>query len=245
MLEASARSIVERLSADELVLDVGGWGSPFERADWVLDLMPFETRGLYGYDRTSARERFSSDTWVQADICDHEPWPFDDDQFDFAVCSHTLEDIRDPLWVCRELQRVARAGYIETPSRAEEQSWGVHGPWVGWSHHRWLVDVVDGRLRFAMKPGALQERGHFPAGHADQLEPLDRVVQLWWEGSFEVEERQFFEADDLDRYLREVESPEHTLVAARTSTARRGSTRPAWRRLVRRAARPLRRAISR
>ena len=204
MLEASAARITAMLPADAVVLDVGGWGSPFERADWVLDLLPYETRGLYDYDRSTVVERFGADTWVQRDICSHEPWPFRDGQFDFVVCSHTLEDIRDPIWVCHELQRVARAGYIECPSRREEQSWGVHGPWVGWSHHRWLVDVRDGRLRFAGKPGVLHARDHFPAGYAASLDPVDRVVELWWEGSFEVEELHFIEPEDLHAYLREV-----------------------------------------
>lgn len=201
MLERNALEIEARLAPDALVLDVGGWGSPFGRADWVLDLMPYETRGLYGYEAGASEERFSAGTWVQLDICDHTPWPFDDHQFDFAVCSHTLEDIRDPIWVCRELQRVAKAGYVETPSRAEEQSWGVHGDWVGWSHHRWLVDLVDGTLRFAMKPAVLNATDHFPPGHADLLSPDERVVTLWWEGAFDVEELHFGDADALHAYL--------------------------------------------
>jgi hypothetical protein len=205
VLESSGEQILQRVVDDALVLDVGGWGQPFPRADWVLDLLPHETRGLYGYDRATAVERFTADTWVQRDICDREPWPFADGQFDFAICSHTLEDVRDPIWVCHELQRVATAGYIETPSRAEEQSWGVHGEWVGWSHHRWLVDVVDGRLRFAFKPAVLHARDHFPAGHAAALADRERVVTFWWEGSFEVEEVQFVEPEELHRYLRAVE----------------------------------------
>ena len=57
------------------------------------------------------------------------------------ICSHTLEDVRDPIWVCSEIQRVAKAGYIEVPSRLEEQSYGFQGPWVGWGHHHWLIEV--------------------------------------------------------------------------------------------------------
>ena len=208
MLDASRDAIVERVADDALVLDVGGWASPLERADWVLDLQPHGTRGLYGYDRTTAVERFTAETWVVHDICSREPWPFEDDQFDLVACSHTLEDIRDPIWVCHELQRVGRAGYIETPSRAEEQSWGVHGPWVGWSHHRWLVDEVDGRLRFAMKPGVLHQRDHFPAGYAGGLTDAQRVLSFWWDGGFAVEERLFDDADDLHGYLRDIAGSE-------------------------------------
>ena len=46
----------------------------------------------------------------------------DDDQFDLAICVTTLEDIRDPIWACHELNRVARAGYVEVPSRLEDAS---------------------------------------------------------------------------------------------------------------------------
>lgn len=204
MLPSSAERIRQELPDHASVLDVGGWASPFDRADWVLDLMPYETRGLYGYEGGSRSERFDASRWVTTDICSGVPWPFEDDQFDFAVCSHTLEDVRDPVWVCQELSRVAKAGYIETPSRAEEQCWGVHGPWVGWSHHRWLVDVVDDRIRFAHKPGILHSRLHYPAGYRDRLAPEDRVLTHWWNDTVEVEERFFFEAEDLHAYLREV-----------------------------------------
>src|SRR6478672_9655485 len=98
MLEDSRRRIIEKLREDDVVLDVGGWASPFPRADWVLDLQPYETRGLYGYDEEQfAEERFDADTWITRDICDCDPWPFEADQFDFVICSQTLEDIRDPI----------------------------------------------------------------------------------------------------------------------------------------------------
>src|SRR3954464_6299523 len=98
MLETSVRTILERLRPDDVVLDIGAWGRPFTRADWVMDLEPYETRGLYGR-HGPAPERFSADTWIRRDICAVEPYPFADKQIDFVVCSHTLEDVRDPLRV--------------------------------------------------------------------------------------------------------------------------------------------------
>src|SRR5947209_20356182 len=111
MLPAATDRILRTLADDALVLDVGGWAAPFNRADWVIDLMPYDTRGPLGSYGGGA-ERFTRDTWVQRDICDREPWPFADAQFDFALCVTTLEDIRDPIWVCSELARVARAGSV-------------------------------------------------------------------------------------------------------------------------------------
>ena len=203
MLAASRRRILERLTDDDLVLDVGAWAQPFERADWVLDLLPYETRGIYGYDRETADERFAADTWIVRDVCDREPWPFEDDRFDFAVCSHTLEDLRDPVWVCSELARVARAGYVEVPSRLEEQSLGVHGPWAGWSHHHWLCDVDGDAIQFVFKPPMVHFRDtdHFPAGFQATLTEEERVEQLWWEGAFTARERVFVDSRPLDEYL--------------------------------------------
>ena len=202
MLSASARRIRE-LPDHALVLDVGAGASPLDRADWVLDLMAYDERGLYGPVPDAASERFGPETWVRRDMCDREPWPFADGQFAFAVCSHTLEDVRDPVWVCAELQRVARAGYVEVPSRLEEQTYGIQGPWVGWGHHRWLVDVGEARLAFVLKHHVMHNRpsDHFPARLHGVLSAEQRVQQLWWQGSFTASERVMTSAAELDPYL--------------------------------------------
>ena len=181
MLAASERRLLDQLTPDARVLDVGGAVNPFPRADRVIDVLPGD---------------------VQRDICDRDPWPFGDGEFDFAVCSHTLEDIRDPIWVCHELQRVAHAGYVEVPSRLEEQSLGVQGEWVGWSHHRWLIDVEDGGLTFGHKSHAVHREGnHFPPGFARSLTPERRVQWLWWEGELRARERIFTDIAEHDAWL--------------------------------------------
>ena len=190
----------DRLPADGLLLDVGGWAEPLSRADWVLDLMPYETRGLYGHLGDPAAERFTAETWVQRDICDREPWPFADGTFDFAVCSHTLEDVRDPVWVCAELQRVARAGYLEVPSRLEEHTGQINGPWAGWAHHRWIceIDPFAARIDFVFKSHAIHR-----APLRVALPPERRVQWLWWEGGFSHGERIFTDPAELDAWLAE------------------------------------------
>lgn len=225
MLDTSRTRILERLGEQELVLDVGGGASPFARADWVIDLLGYDERGLYGPAPDPANERYSPQTWVRRDICDREPWPFADHMFDFSICSHTLEDVRDPLFVCDELMRVSRAGYIEVPSRLEEQSYGFQGPWAGWGHHRWLIDLDGDELVFVLKHHVLHGRAsdHFPAGFRDSLSPEQRVLCLWWEGSFRRRERIFLDAPSLDAYLAE-------LIAEHGPAPRRAPSRGRWRR---------------
>lgn len=234
MLPASLQRILSTVPDDAVVLDIGGWGKPLPRADWVMDLMPYDTRGLYGYE-THDPERFTAATWIQRDICDREPFPFADKSVDFVICSHTLEDIRDPIWVCQEMQRIGRAGYIETPSRLEEQTYGVQGPWVGWSHHRWLVEERHGALEFTFKHHIIcgRQSDHLPEGFLDAVGPEERALQLWWTDSFECSERVLVDADELDAYTGDFVAEHLARRPATNGLAAR--TRPAAERLLGRA----------
>lgn len=142
------------LPDDALILDVGGWAAPFNRATHVLDAMPFESRGAMGFSYGGAQERFGADTWSQTDFCAREPWPYEDDQFDLVLCVTTLEDVRDPVWVCQEMSRVAKAGYLEVPSILNELTWRLpgEGAYLGNRHHHWFcrATAAPGRRQDAL-----------------------------------------------------------------------------------------------
>lgn len=218
MIAAHLDEILRRLPGDAKLLDVGGWAAPLERADWVLDLLPYETRGLYGTS-DPARERFSADTWIQRDICDREPWPFADDELDFVICAQTLEDIRDPVFVCSEMARVARAGYLETPSWRTELMAGVNGPWTGYSHHRWLVrcDADRAAVEFLFKFHTVNADPYRMARH--ELTEAEGNEWLWWEQTFTARERIVTEPAELDAELRAFVAAN----ASATPRARRGA----------------------
>lgn len=141
------------LGPNARVLDVGGGNHAHSRANYVLDItMPDGARNA----DTGNRHLAPQSSWLNMDICSGEPWPFPDKYFDYAICSHVLEDVRDPVWVCSEMSRIAKRGYIECPSRIVEQSTGVENPlYAGYYHHRWLVDVRDGMLEFRVKPHSI------------------------------------------------------------------------------------------
>ena len=211
MLEASARRILQELGSDDVVLDIGGWADPFWRSDWVMDLAPHETRGLYSRkgwvrgDGTGTHERFDESRWIQRDICDREPYPFDDGEIDFVICAHTLEDVRDPDWVCSEMVRIAKRGYIEVPSRLVEQTFGLEGAWAGWGHHRWICEVDGNGIEFVFKWPGLHTRPSavFPPELERGLNDDERVQMLWWDNSFSHRERIFLEFDEMQAYLEE------------------------------------------
>lgn len=213
MFEANVERILSRLRPADVVLDAGGWACPFNRANVVIDAEPYETRGYYRTvglpaSQGGAREHFSAASWIQRDLCARDPWPLADRSVDFAICSHTLEDLRDPLWVCSELLRVARAGYIEVPSRAAEQSRGWEHPRIaGLSHHRWLIDVEGGHITFLMKYHLVHTHWRYslPVSFLRALAPAAHVQWLFWEESFTFEERVIHgsgaQAAELERFV--------------------------------------------
>lgn len=207
----SVEKVLSYIKPDDLVLDVGGWACPFNRADWVLDSEPYETRGFYerngmGKAQGGDKEYFQKSTWVQRDICDKEPWPFEDNFFDFSICSHTLEDIRDPLYVCSELVRVSKRGYIEVPSRQFEACRGMeHKNIAGLSHHRWFVEIHDNHVQFTLKYHLIHSdfQLSFPPSFARKLSKLETISYLFWEDSFTFAETQLHGQENIYDNLRQ------------------------------------------
>ena len=187
MLPQAADRIRQTIPGDAAVLQVAADDAPITRADWVLDGRAYELRG----DAVGrGGERFTRRTWIVRDVCARERWPFEDGRFAFAVCT-SLAALRDPVGVCAELSRVARAGYVEVPTIEAELAAGVEGSWVGRSAHRWLCDVGDGELVFVAKPGAVHAdpRVRVRAGWHDSLSPEERVHGLFWETRLPARER--------------------------------------------------------
>jgi hypothetical protein len=205
MNQEIAHKLVQELDDKAVVVDIGGGAAAFPRADYVFDAVSIEQAGS-GSDgnvnqRLNVKPRYSASTWVQLDLCKHEPWPFPDKYFDFAVCSHLLEDVRDPIWICSEIRRVAKAGYIETPSRLLEQSLGVENPcYTGFHHHRWLITAEGNRLTFRHKPALLagaREMHVCSLSAVEKVNPEVSVMSFFWQGTFEFEEALLFDHEEI------------------------------------------------
>jgi hypothetical protein len=192
----NAQKLLSQIPDGAKVVDVGGAAAPFPRADYVIDALPFESAGNGSHGNINKQldmpPRYHRDRWVQLDLCERRPWPFPDKTFDFAICSHLLEDVRDPIWICSELQRVAKAGYIEVPSRVEEQSKGVENPrHAGYYHHRWLITREGDSLQFRHKPHMLHSIDEaivtrLPVGW--RINPKHATVSFQWNDAFRANE---------------------------------------------------------
>ena len=214
ILRSNLPALRERAAGCARVLDVGGWYQPFNLATHVIDLASYATRRSHEALDPEDAERFTAQTWTIHDVCS-APWPFADGAFDFSICSHLLEDVRDPLTVCAELRRVSRAGYIETPSRLREifakgrMTWlkalfGVY-PEVGFYHHRWFVESEGSHLRFTAKTAALMERADrylTRAALGRKLSERESGLGLFWDGELTCEEVIIDARDEYPAYRR-------------------------------------------
>lgn len=204
-----------RAQAAKTVLDVGGWHNPFNLATHVIDLMPHATRRSFEALDPEDAERFSAETWTVQDICDG-PWPFADNSFDFVICSHTLEDVRDPVHVCREISRIGKAGYVEVPSRVREifvksrfvwwQRLRGRMPEVGFRHHRWYCEWIDGAIEFSAKTVQAAEDSRFFISRSDlgrKLTETESGLGLFFDNEIRARERVMLDSTEDLRAFRQ------------------------------------------
>lgn len=125
-----------------LVLEVGSGGSPYFRANVLID----------AYEETRERHWAPFVADRPAVLGMGESLPFRDKSFDFVIASHVLEHSPEPERFLLELQRVARAGYIETPDAFMER---INPYW----DHRSEVTVRNGVLEVRKKPAWLVDQG--------------------------------------------------------------------------------------
>lgn len=165
-----ATQLAERAAAGcTRVLEIGPGHLPFAPATEFIDWLPRpEIKGRPVHQIDLNRDRL----------------PFDDQSIDFLYTRHTLEDLYNPLHACREIARVARAGWIETPSPLAESCRGVDGnamPWRGYVHHHSLIWVEDSQLMLLPKMPLIE---YIPLKNEDQIAEILNSSPIYWNTYF-------------------------------------------------------------
>ncbi|MDD5371423.1 MAG: hypothetical protein PHQ40_20280 [Anaerolineaceae bacterium] len=155
--------IIEQLAAIRqqdssfTVVDVGGAASPWsvDVADLILDRCDLNFN--------------SENDWQR--LCTP------DDLFNYAICSHTLEDLAYPQATLKYLPRIAHAGVIIVPSAYREMS-RFEGLYKGYIHHRWIIVPNDfGELLFLPKIPATE--------YMETTLPESLELRIYWEKSID------------------------------------------------------------
>lgn len=180
------------IAPGDRVLDIGGGSRPFARADVVTEAF---------LEENSHRSGVPVAGNVNYVECLAEELPFRDREFDLAIARHVFEHVADPGRACREMMRVAKRGFIETPS--------YYNSYLSdYPAHRWIVYVEEGKLIFEKKKYTLNPfrnavRGCYyaDAGHRLAMDYTYRnlaCTQYYWEDSFGYEVRDYTSGYDYD-----------------------------------------------
>lgn len=188
-------TILGLLTEESKVLDVGGGKNPWFRATHIIDKRGYDERLGEPLHSPGGKVYFQPENWLDRDFFEL-PWPYPDKYFDFSICADTLEDIRDPIAVAKEIQRVSKAGYICDPTRATESNIGgdkspLSNQLFGYFHHRWFVEIVDGGMQFTMKTPLMFQHKQWLVDKVSQ-----KTLNFFWKDSFNIYENYVNQHDD-------------------------------------------------
>ena len=111
--------------------------------------------------------------------------PFDDNQFDFVISSHVMEHVKDLKYFIKEIERVSKRGYIELPTKLEDNL-----VFENKKEHLWQMDFddVNHKLLISKKIQFIE-----PVLTVSTIQKLRKyfksslVLELLWENKIEYE----------------------------------------------------------
>ena len=178
---------ISSIKASDRVLEIGPGATPHPRSDAFLELKFHESK-----DKIAQRGGVNVDPNFGTKpvfFYDGEVFPFDDNQFDYVICSHVIEHVPNPEYFLNELFRVSGGrGYIEYPLITYEYlyNFDVHSLFIKY-------DQENDTLSFLPKT---------ETAIADFLPVSDllrKLLELGWNDLLWVNRDLFFEGFEFDR----------------------------------------------
>ena len=120
--------------------------------------------------------------------------PFENNQFDFVIASHVMEHVKDIKFFISELERVSKKGYIELPTKLEDNL-----VFENKKDHLWHMDFDDVNLRLL-----ISNKIQFfePILTVSTLQKLRKnfkkslILELYWENNIDYN---IIENENIDR----------------------------------------------
>ena len=120
-----------KITKKDRVLEVGSGHNPTFRADVIVERF-LESN----YHRCGTVKVYPHQELINAN---GEALPFKDKEFDYVICNQVLEHVDNPADFIREQCRVAKGGYMETPSLLGEFLFPKKS-------HKWIILRLDNKL---------------------------------------------------------------------------------------------------
>lgn len=162
------------------VIDIGGsmsgWSAPV--VDAIVDFLPHKSTDIL---------------FFQCDITHPDSWqPILDyveknGKFSFSICTHTLEDVMNPGYVCEQISKISEGGYIAVPSKYKELSRHVDSAsceYRGYIHHRWIFTIKDNEFIGYPKINVIDYMGEFDKIASNDVNKQD--LSFYWKDQIKI-----------------------------------------------------------
>ena len=112
-----------------------------------------------------------------------QKFPFKDKEFDFVIASHVMEHVEDVDFFISELQRIASKGYIEVPTKLEDNL-----VFENKNDHIWQIDFDDVKNKLIINKRIQYIEPILTVSSIKKLNEIFRkslVLELQWENSID------------------------------------------------------------
>ena len=133
---------------------------------------------------TVANEDLNSKIAFYGDICEPEVWEEilldveKNGKFDFSICTHVLEDVTNPHYVCRMLSKISKYGFIAVPSKFAELK-RREGAWKGYLHHRWVFNIENKSVMAYPKLSGIDHAVFLDLIPTNNVEHVEEIQIVW------------------------------------------------------------------
>jgi ubiquinone/menaquinone biosynthesis C-methylase UbiE len=111
--------------------------------------------------------------------------PFKDNQFDFVIASHVMEHVEDIKLFVSELERVSKKGYVELPTKLEDNL-----VFENKKDHLWHMDFDDVNLKLLISKKIQFLEPVLTVSTIQKLRDNFKkslVLELYWENNIDYE----------------------------------------------------------
>lgn len=205
-----------KIKKNDRVLDIGGSMKQHDliKVHTLVDIISPE-EAPYGTSQLTAKN------FVRLDIA-KQKLPFKDKEFDFVMCTQTIEDLYNPFLILNEMGRVSKRGLIISPSMGVDMVFSNvdYTDWLtgarrmpGHAHHKWLLSIEKGILKLVPKIYPILYTSDFQI--VDWDGPKDIIY--YWEGELKYKEFNGLKMHDIiNEYQRYVDKNKKLITKNRT-----------------------------
>ncbi len=172
MIKRTSKKYIQNLLSENKqwqVLDIGCGYTANEYANTICDVQDLSS---YYKDRNFIK-------------LENNKLPFKDNQFDFVIASHVIEHVDNFEFFIKELERVSKKGYIELPSKLEDNL-----VFENKKDHLWHMDFDDVNLKLI-----ISKKIQFlePILTVSTIQKLRKnfesslIIQLFWEDKIDFQ----------------------------------------------------------